>query len=168
MNRPMKSSLAIALALAVSAAGVASAQSGLTAGHGGIGLRIKTEDPAPAVAAQGGDMTTSRPATQAPELGLYGGLRDAPRHGLSVTESYGGILYSPSRGWESSLEAGFAQDTLLSPRRYSLAGQMQSPLSNGKSLSMGLKYRVFDSESGLRAGPAVETPGGTAYSLAPS
>ena len=103
MYRPMKTSLAVALAMAVSAAGYASAQSGLTPDRGGVGLRMKTEEPAPTAPLQGSEIASGRPAVQTPELGLYGGLRDAPRLGLSVMESYGGVLYSPSSGWESSV-----------------------------------------------------------------
>ena len=58
--------------------------------------------------------------------------------------------------------------SLLYRRRYGLAGQVQSPLSNGKALSVGLKYRVFDSDFGQRAGPVGEISSATAYTLAPS
>ena len=169
MGCPFKSSMVIAISLAASAAaGIAMAQSGLMIERFGLGLKARMDLsaslPGPAF---GGEAAQVWQATHSSEFALIGGVRDAPRLGLRAVESYGGIAYAPPGAWGSSFEAGFSQDTLDSPRRYSLGGQMHTALSNGRTFSVGLKYRAFDVESGLRPGLWGETPAAQAYTLAP-
>ena len=161
--------MVIAISLAASAtASVAIAQSGLTAERFGLGLKASSDASASLHdLAFGSEAAQVWQATRSSEFALIGGVRDAPRLGLRAVESYSGIVYAPPGGWGSSFEAGFAQDTLDSPRRYSLGGQMHTALSDGRTFSVGLKYRAFDADSGLRPGISGETPGAHAYTLAP-
>lgn len=170
MRHWLNSSVIIAVTLVASAAAsVAVAQSGLTTERAGLGLKARTDAPAPrADLALGGNVAQLWQVTRSSDFALYGGMRDAPRLGLQAAESYGGIVYFVSGGWGSSLEAGYVQDTLDSPRRYSLGGQMHTALSDGRTLSVGLKYRVFDTDSGPRSGMPGDTPAAHGYTLAPS
>jgi hypothetical protein len=77
-------------------------------------------------------------------------VRELPRLGTSVSESYSGVEYSFSRKWGSSLEAGVMPESAGVPRRYSLAGQLRSALSDGRGVSVGLKYRHYEAGSALR------------------
>lgn len=169
MGSWVKSSFVIAVSLAAAAAAsVAVAQSGLTVERFGLGLKARAGTAAPLPdAAPGNDPAQLWRAARTSEFALISGVRDAPRLGLRAFESYGGIAYAPPGGWGSSFEAGFAQDTLDSPRRYSLGGQMHTALSDGRTFSVGLKYRVFDLDSGPRPGLSGETPAAHAYTLAP-
>ncbi len=101
------------------------------------------------------------------EYTLYAGTRDAPRLGLRMPESYGGVVYSLPGGWGSSFEAGISQESLFAPRRYTLAGQLHTSLSQGRALSVGLKYGVYDTDAGLRYGATGDTPVNNGYTLAP-
>lgn len=105
--------------------------------------------------------------TRSSEYTLYAGTRDAPRPGLRMPESYGGVVYSLPGGWGSSFEAGISQESLFAPRRYTLAGQLHTSLSEGRALSVGLKYGAYDTDAGLRYGSTGDTPVGNGYSLAP-
>lgn len=155
--------------IASAAAGVAVAQSGLSTERGGLGLKARTDASTPlADPALGGEATRVWQAARSADYALYGGMRDAPRLGLRAAESYGGIVYFLSGEWGSSLEAGVVPDTLDSPRRYSLSGHMHTALSDGRTLSVGLKYRVFDTDSGLRSGIPGDAPAAHGYTLAPS
>jgi len=95
-------------------------------------------------------------------------VREAPNLGLRAAESYGGIVYFLPGGWGSSLEAGYIQESPLSPRRYALTGQLHTSFSEGRSLSLGLKYRLHDTDSGMRYGTPGEMPSGNGYTLMPS
>lgn len=169
MSSIFKYSTCIAVALAASAvAGAAVAQSGLMTGRFGLGLKAGTDTSlVPTDPAQGIEPAQVWQTARRPEFALIGGVRDAPRLGLRAVESYGGIAYTARGGWGSSLEAGFAQDTPESARRYSLGGQMHTALRNGRTFSVGLKYRVFDADTGPRPGAWSEGPAAYAYTLAP-
>lgn len=55
----------------------------------------------------------------------------------------GGLL---PRGWGSSFESGYAPESVFVPRQYSLAGAVRTTLSDQKALSVGIRYRVYDTE----------------------
>jgi hypothetical protein len=169
MSSPFKSSTCIAVALAASAgAAAALAQSGFMSDRFGLGLKARADPFAvPAALMPVDDSAQLWQSVRPPEFALIGGVRDAPRLGLRAVESYGGIEYTTAGGWGSTLEAGFARDTPDSARRYSLGGQMRTALVNGRSWSVGLKYRVLDAESGVRPGTWSEGPAAQAYTLAP-
>lgn len=134
----------------------------------GLGLKAGTVTSAvPTDPAQGSESAQVWQSTRPSEFALIGGVRDAPRLGLRAVESYGGIAYTAPGGWRSSLEAGFARDTAESARRFSFSGQVHTALGNGRTFSVGLKYRVFDADSGLRPGAWSEGPAAHAYTLAP-
>jgi hypothetical protein len=102
------------------------------------------------------------------DYSLYSGTRESAYLGLRAAESYGGIVTALPGGWGSSLEAGYAPESLLAPRRYALTGQLHTPLSDGRSLSVGLKYRVQDTDASQRYGNS-DSPltNGYGYTLAP-
>lgn len=87
------------------------------------------------------------------------------RPGPAAAEAYGGIAYALPRGWGSSLEAAYSQETLYQPRRYSLTAQVHAAFSGNRSLSLGLHYRVYDPDATPQFG---EAAAGYSYSLAPS
>lgn len=158
---------AVALAAMAVATG-ADAQSGLAPERSGLGLKSRTDAFAlPLEVPSSDEGVQAWHATPRSEFALISGIRNAPRLGLYAVESYGGIVYTPAAGWGSSFEAGFARDTLDSPRRYSLGGQMQTALGYGRSFSVGLKYRVFDADSGSRPGAWSDPLAVHAYTLAP-
>lgn len=152
----------VAAALA-SAAGSAVAEPGLTPERFGLGLKppsvpaLWTGGLAPRGAAPG--------AWQATESGtaIYGGARE-PALRRGAIESYSGIFHPFSETWGASMELGLIQGSSLAPRRYSLAGSVHTALSGGSSLSLGLKYRVYEPDPGVR--PYGETPNG--YGLVPA
>lgn len=166
MRYPLKFTLIALLALAP---GAAMGQAGLSSElAGGLGLKLRTGTAAvPADLAFGGEATQVWLATRASDYALYGGARTAPRLGLRAAESYGGIVYFMPGGWGSSFEAGYAQESALSPRRYTLTGQLHTSLSEGRALSVGLQYRIHDPDSGLRYGASGETSVANGYTLAP-
>lgn len=135
----------------------------------GLGLRSQTgivSDPADLTF--GGAAAQAWQTTRAFDYSLYGGAREAPNVGLRAAESYGGIAYALPGGWGSSLEAAYLQESPFSPRRYALTGQLHASFSEGRTLSLGLKYWVHDTDSGLRHGTPGEMPIGNGYTLAPS
>lgn len=135
----------------------------------GPGLRSQTGTAAvPADLPFGGEATQVWRTTRASDYSLYGGAREAPNLGLRAAESFWGIVYSLPGGWGSSLEAGYAQESMLAPRRYTLAGQVHTSFSEGRSLSVGLKYRVHDTDSSMRYGAPGEIPATNGYTLTPS
>jgi hypothetical protein len=164
----MRHSLKLALtALSALASGAALAQAGLFPDRpGGLGLRPGGEAVLPANPALGGEAVRAWQSIRSSDYKLYGGVREASRIGLQATESFGGIVYSLPRGWGSSLEAGYAQESPLAPRRYTLAGQLHAPFSEGRSLSVGIRYRVADPDH--RGAPGAESPHLNGHNLAPS
>jgi len=144
--------------------GVAAAQIGLWNDRGGLGLRPSNPEPAafPGAPLAGQQPTSSR------DYELYRGVREVPQAGSFSSESYSGVVYSLSRRWESSLEAGVVPESVSAPRRYSLAGQLGTALSGGHSVSVGLKFRHYDTASGMQPYGALTGGVGSGYALAPS
>lgn len=122
----------------------------------------------PADLAFGSEATQVWQARRSSDYTLYSGARETSRLGLRGAEAYGGIVYSLAGGWGSSLEAGYAPESPLSPRRYALTGQLHTALGEGRFLSLGLKYRMDDTDAGSRYG-TTDTPflNGYSYTLAP-
>ena len=100
---------------------------------------------------------------QSSEFGLFGGSRELTRGSPGAAEAYGGVAYGFSRSWGSSFEAAYAPESLLAPRQYALAGEVRTALSDGKALSVGIRYRVYDTDPG--PGDAAPANG---FGLAPS
>ena len=153
--------------VAASPAEAAVAQAGLSPAASGVGLKHR-DTPQAADLAFGGEAMQAWRSSRSSDYSLYGGAREAPRLGLRTDESYGGVVYSFGRRWGSSLEAGVAPESPLAPRRYSLAGQLHTALANGRGMSMGLKYRVYDGDGGDRAASAFDALLSSPYTLAPS
>jgi hypothetical protein len=121
----------------------------------------------PADLAFGSEATQVWQTSRSSDYSLYSGERETSRLGLRAAEAYGGIVYSPRGGWGSSLEAGYVQESMLAPRRYALTGQLHTAFSEGRSLSVGLKYRLQDTDAALRYGAGTEAPMASGYTLAP-
>ncbi|MGH8623139.1 MAG: hypothetical protein ACREUB_12315 [Burkholderiales bacterium] len=134
---------AIALTAAALQPLLCGAQARLSPEHGGLGLRQQT--------AAGTDA-------------VFGGARELTRSGLGAAETYGGVAFALSRAWGSSLEAAYAPESPLTPRQYALAGEVRTALGDRKALSVGIKYRVYDTDPGV-PGEGVPANG---YTLAPS
>lgn len=133
-----------------------------------LGLQAQPGTPKPSVnPAIGSEAVQVWQNARASEYTLYAGTRSASGIGLRTMESYGGIVYSLPGGWGSSVEAGFTQETLFVPRRYTLAGQLHTSLSDGRALSVGLKLGAMDTDAGLRYSASGETPVNNSYSLTP-
>jgi YaiO family outer membrane protein len=149
----MRWAVRVAAALgAIGVAGFAMAQVGLWDDRGGLGLRPSPSEAAPLPP---GSHSNSGDQVQTPksrDYELYSGVRELPQLGSTVSESYGGVEYSFSRKWGSSLEAGVIPQSASTPRRYSLAGQLQTTLSEGRGVSVGLKYSHYDAVPALRGG----------------
>lgn len=146
---------------AISVAGFAVAQVGLWDDRGGLGVRPSARESAPLPASSRTDPGAQRQASSSRDYELYSGVREMPRLGTSAPESYSGVAYTMSRNWGSSLEAGVMPESARAPRRYSLAGQLQTALSDERGVSVGLKYRHYDPRPGLRGGPYGDPLGGT-------
>ncbi len=162
------------ISLALVAAGAASlcaAQSGLSPQtSSGLGLRPDSRaGAAPADALYSGD-GPSLWQPRGSDFTLYGGARDLPAFGLGPAEAYSGVAYALPRGWgSSSLEAAYAQESQFAPRRYTVAGQVRTELSApGRALSAGIRYRVYDMDTGARGLAPGESFVPNGYSLAPS
>jgi hypothetical protein len=113
----------------------------------------------------GGAAAHAWQALRGSDYSLFGGARDVPRLGLRAAESYTGMVYSGA-GWGSTLEVGYLPDSMTTPRRYALTGQLHTSLSEGRTLSVGLKYRVYDTDAAWRYGISGDVTSGNAYSLA--
>ena len=146
------------------ASGTAAAQAGLSPESAGLGLKPMARVAGPADRFEN-EIVQWRRLARDSDFALYGGARETPRLGLRANESFAGIVYSASGGWASSLEAGYIPASALTPRGYALTGQLQTSLSEGKTLSVGLKYRGNDTESALRYGMPAEVFGPNWYSL---
>jgi hypothetical protein len=144
--------------------GAASAQIGLSHERTGLGLKPATR--VAAEAAPGNEVVQAWQERRASDYALYGGARGVPLTGLRPAESYAGIVHALAGDWGVSLEGGYIPETLLTPRRYALTGQVHTALSDGQVLSVGLKYRVYDAEVTQRNG-AADNLIGTGYTLAP-
>ncbi len=158
----------VLLAWLTLAPGIATAQAGLSERASGVGLRpLETREelfqPTPVL---GGQAAALWQSTRPFDYALYG-AREEPRLGLRAIGSYAGIVYGLRPGWGSSLEAG-VQDSPLSPRRYELAGRLHTLLSDGGTLSVGLKFHAADPQVGMRLGFPGDALSGSAYTLAPA
>jgi len=164
MRRPASFTLFVLVALAPAAA---TGQAGLSFERAaGLGLKPEAlETPASPHSTFGEAATQTWLGLRAGagDFALYG-EQDAPRLGLRAAESYAGVVYSAS-GWGTSLEAGYTNRAGLAPGRYAVTGQMHTSLSQGRTLSVGLKYRLYESDAALRAGLPLEMTG-SGYSLA--
>ena len=134
----------------------------------GLGLRGEGRVSTPlAEALSGGDASLWQPRRS--DFSLFGGARDLPAFGLGPAEAYSGVAYALPRGWgSSSLEAAYAHESPFAPRRYAVAGQLRTEVGTtpGRALSAGIKYRIYDTETGARSPVESVTPNG--YSLATS
>jgi hypothetical protein len=159
----------ISLALvAAGATGLCAAQSGLSPQTpSGLGLRADSRAGTPPVEALFSGDGPSLWQPRRSDFELYGGARDLPAFGLGPAETYSGVAYALPRGWgSSSFEAAYARESPFAPRRYAVAGQVRTELSApGRAVSAGIKYRVYDTDTGAR-GLEPTPPNG--YSLAPS
>lgn len=155
----------LAVALAVTA-GPAAAATGLSAEHAGFGLKPRT---AASQFTGSIGLRSAPPAAWDPaDSGevIYGGVRESIRPGTRLPESFSGVYFPLSETWGGSLESGVVQESLLAPRRYSLAGQLHTTFGGGSGLSAGLKYRVYGSEAGPREYAGAD-PGRYGYGLMP-
>lgn len=98
---------------------------------------------------------------------FYGGVREKPM-GLEGAEAFRGVLYPLSKRWLSAVETSVSDESLLTPRRYSLASRLHATLGRGWDVSIGLKHSVYgmvgasgSSSDGSAAGP-------NGYLLAPT
>lgn len=157
------------LALLSLASSAVFAQAGLSYGRAsGVGLKpleanVEVFQANPVL---GGQAAVLWQATRPFDYALYG-AREEPRVGLRATGSYAGIVYGLRGGWGSSLEAG-VQESPLTARRYGVAGRLHTLLSDGGTLSVGLKFHTADPQAGPRGSFAGEQMAGSGgYSLAP-
>jgi len=156
--------LIAAALLAAGAAGPAGAQAGLARERAGLGINSGTPSPEPLIFR--GEAAWQR--SRASDYSLYAGAREQPRWGMHETGAYGGIIQPLTGSFGSSLEAGYVQDTLLASRRYVLTGQLHTDLRDGRALSLGLQYSLYDGDFGSRAGAPGDLPYRNGYSLASS
>jgi hypothetical protein len=163
MRSPASFTLAALLAFAPA---TATGQAGLSFEPGtGIGLKVRAATPdLSSDGSFGGAATQAWQMLPASEFALYSGGSEVPRLGLRAGESYTGIVYSRA-GWGSSLEMGYTHLTPFAPQRYSLTGQLHASLGEDRALSIGLKYRTYDTDANSRFGQP-ETTLGNGYSLA--
>jgi hypothetical protein len=136
------------------------AQAQLSYDHGGQGLRHQSATGAESPS--GGDSPRVKPSRQPPDFTLFGGSRELTRGGPGATETYGGVAYALPRGWGSSFEAGYAAESVFVPRQYSLTGQVRTAMGDGRVLSVGIRYRMYDPDPGAREDPLY------GYALTPS
>lgn len=153
---------------AIGVAGFAAAQAGLWDDRGGLGLRPSQSGVTALPAISQSDSHVHSLAPSSRDYQLYSGKRNMPRLGVPSVETYSGVTYSLSRKWGSSLEAGVVPESVSAPRRYSLSGQLGAALSGGRGVSVGLKYRQYDTGSDVRGGPYSAPPGGIGGAFTPS
>ena len=141
--------------------GFAAAQIGLWSNSAGLGLR-------PSAAAAPQAPVDPDPAAQSssPDFTLYRGTRESQRSGVVSSENYSGVAHPLTQRWGSSFEAGVIPESVTAPRRYSLSGEVGAVLAKDHTLSVGLKFRHYDSASATQPYSALN--GGNGYALAPS
>lgn len=167
MDWALKLALVTAALAVSSASGTAAAQAGLSYERAGLGLRPQAGVSAmPAEPVIGSEAAHVWQTRRSSDYALYGGTRELPHLGLRAAESFGGVIYSLSGSWGSSIEAG-VQESPLSQRRYALTGQLHASFDGGRSLSVGMKYRARDSGSMARSGMPDDVPPANGYTLAP-
>ena len=154
----------VLIVLAALLPGAAAADIGLSSDRAGLGLKSDAPAWSPTDGMFGLAAAQTWDTLGFNDYSLYGGGREAPMLGLRAAEAYAGIVYSGT-GWGSSLEASHAHASALAPASFALAGQVHTALSAGRTLSVGLKYRVYDTDPGLRYGLSGDMPG-NGYTLA--
>jgi hypothetical protein len=166
MGYSLRFTLIAAALLAAGAAGVASAQAGLASERAGLGIKPGT--PAPEPLLFGGDAVAIWQGSRTSDYSLYAGAREQPRLGMNETGMYSGIVQPLTASFGSSLEAGYVQESLLAPRRYVFTGQLHTEFRDGRALSLGLQYRVYDGDLNSRAIAPGDMSTLNGYSLASS
>jgi len=165
----MRHCLSTILPALLLAAAVAPAQGdGLSAERGGLGLKQLDAAADPhAIRVLRGDYALVERAATDDTITAYQGLRERTRLGLTVPEAFGGLTRAFSDRISGSLELATMESTPLAPRRYSLAGQLQTAFDSTSGMGIGLTYRVYEPDSGIRpfAGPDILPSNG--YSLVP-
>lgn len=168
MGHRLKFALA-ALALACAVPAVPAAGEGLTGALASPGLKAQPDSSADrGITAFGAESAYGRRPGHPADYSLFGGTREAPRLGLRAVESYGGIAYALAGGWVSSIEASYAQESLLAPRRYALTGQLQTTFGDGRTFSVGLQYRAYGADAAAWPAAPGGAPHANGYTLAPT
>ena len=164
----MRYSIRIAVFAAVLAgtSGMAATGAGLSVERSGLGLKPPdTQLPWAGGLARRSELAGALQPAESGEV-AYAGVRETARLGLrTTTESYIGI-YSPlSDAWGASLEMGVVQGSAWAPRRYSITGQLHTALAADSSLSLGLRFRVYEADLGARFGMTGDLGAANGYSL---
>src|SRR5688572_4624424 len=153
------------LLLAALAPAAATGQAGLSFERSaGLGLKPQSTDTFLPGHTFGEAATRAWRGLSAGDYALYGGNYEAPRLGLRAVESRAGVVYAAS-GWAASFESAYSHLSPIAPGRYTLTGQLHSALSEGRSLSVGLKYRLYDTDTGARQGMPGEMTFSNSYTL---
>ena len=144
------------------------AAGGLSFERGGLGLRQPgtAADPT-AIRILRGDYALPAAAREDTATTTFSGLRERTRLGLTAPETFGGLAHAFSDRLTGSLELATMESTALASRRYSLAGQLQTALDASSGMSIGVTYRVYEPDYGMRAGAAPEVGAANGYSLVP-
>lgn len=147
-------------------AGTATAGTGLSIERAGLGLKAPAATPS---TAEGFGLRAELTGTWSGLTGawllpvkddvIYGGVREGVRLGTRTTESVWGVYHPLSEAWGVSLETGVLPETPFAPRRYSLAGQVHTALAGGGGFSIGLRYRIYDTDTGYRPGQPADGSG---------
>lgn len=87
---------------------------------------------------------------------FYGGTRSTPGLGLSTSESVGGMLYPLSGNWFSTIETSLDTRSAGPGRGYGFLGQVHRTLPGGFDMSVGLRYRVYESGASALHGGAID------------
>ena len=154
------------LLLAALAPAAATGQAGLSFERSaGLGLKSLAPEASPLGHAFGEAAVHGWQGLAAGDYALYGGGYDASRPGLRAVESRAGVVYAAS-DWAASLETAYSHLSPIAPGRSSLTGQIHTSLSEGRTLSVGLKYRLYDTDTGPRQGMPGDMTMGNGYSLA--
>jgi YaiO family outer membrane protein len=157
----MRHSLNIALLTIAIAwtADTAMAATGISIERAGLGLKVPAATPSPAGSFGLQAELTDAWLSPVREDVVYGGVREGVRFGARTTESVSGIYHPLSEAWGISLEASVLPETSLVPRRYSLGGQLRTALAGGGGFSIGLKYRIYGTDSGYQPGQSADASG---------
>ena len=153
------------LLLAALAPAAATGQAGLSFERSaGLGLKPQSTEAFLPGHAFGESAAHAWQGLPAGDYALYGGNYEAPRLGLRAVESHAGVVYAAS-GWAASFESSYSHLSPVAPGRYALTGQLHTSLGEGRSLSVGLKYRLYDTDAGLRHGIPGEPAFSNGYTL---
>ncbi len=131
----------------------------------GLGLKPEPAEVFAPGHAFGEAAVRARRGLAAGDYALYAAGYDVPRLGLRAVESRAGVVYSAS-SWATSFEAAYSHLSPIAPGRYALTGQLHTSLGEDRTLSVGLKYRLYDTSSGSRYGMPGEMTFSNGYTLA--